>query len=191
MQKVTLDEIVGAERYEKIRDDFRRRIIELKKHRRLTVGDRLTFVFENHDTVLFQIQEMLRAERITDIDKIRFEVDTYNELIPGDRELSTTLLIEITEQEKIRPELVKLIGIDKVVSLQIRQRFVIPGIFEGGRSTEENLSAVQYVRFSLSPEACTAFCDIDQEVCLVIAHPHYQAQCRLPEETRKFLVAEL
>jgi len=191
MQKVTLDEIIGTERYEKIRDDFRRRIIELKKHRRLTVGDRVTFVFENRDTVLFQIQEMLRAERITDIDKIRFEVDTYNELIPGDGELSTTLLIEITEQEKIRPELVKLIGIDKAVSLQIGQRFTIPGVFEGGRSTEENLSAVQYVRFSLSPEARTAFCDTTQEVHLVIAHPHYQAQCQLPEETRQSLATEL
>jgi hypothetical protein len=191
MQKVTLDEIVGAERYEKIRDDFRRRVIELKKHRRITVGDRVTFVFENRDTVLFQIQEMLRAERITDIDKIRFEVDTYNELIPGDGELSTTLLIEITEQEKIRPELVKLIGIDKAVSLQIGQRFTIPGVFEGGRSTEENLSAVQYVRFSLSPEARAAFRDTDQEVYLVIAHPHYQAQCQLPEATRKSLATEL
>ena len=127
MQKVTLDEIVGSERYEKIRDDFRRRVIELKKHRRLSVGDRMTFVFENHETVLFQIQEMLRAERITDIDKIRFEVDTYNELIPRDGELSSTLLIEITEQKQIRPELVKLIGLDKAVSLQIGQRLPVPG----------------------------------------------------------------
>ena len=87
MQKVTLDEIIGSERYEKIRDDFRHRIIELKKHRRLSIGDRITVVFENHETVLFQIQEMLRAEHIADIDKIRFEVDTYNELIPGDGEL--------------------------------------------------------------------------------------------------------
>lgn len=191
MQKVTLDEIVGAERYEKIRDDFRRRIIELKKPRRLTVGDRMTFVFENHDTVLFQIQEMLRAERITDIDKIRFEIDTYNELIPGDGELSTTLLIEITEQENIRPELVKLIGIEKTVSLQIGQRFTVPGVFEGGRSTEENLSAVQYVRFSLSPEARAAFRDPSQVVCLMITHLHYRAQRQLPEETRQSLAAEL
>ena len=191
MQKVTLDEIVGSERYEKIRDDFRRRIIELKKHRRLSVGDRMTFVFENHETVLFQIQEMLRAERITDIDKIRFEVDTYNELIPGDGELSSTLLIEITEQNQIRPELVKLIGLDKAVSLQIGQRFTVPGMFEGGRSTEDNLSAVQYVRFPLSPEARAAFCEGKDEVRLVITHPNYQAQVPLPTATRQSLAAEL
>ena len=191
MQKVTLDEIIGAERYEKIRDDFRRRIIALKKPRRLAVGDRMTFVFENHDTVLFQIQEMLRAERITDIDKIRFEIDTYNELIPQAGEFSATLLIEITQQEKIRLELIKLIGIEKAVALQIGQHFTVPGIFEGGRSTEENLSAVQYVRFSLSPEARTAFKDTSQAVRLVITHPHYQAQCQFPEETRTALAAEI
>lgn len=191
MQKVTLDEIVGAERYEKIRDDFRRRIIELKKHRRVSVGDRITLIFENHETVLFQIQEMLRAERITDIDKIRFEVDTYNELIPGDGELSSTLLIEITEQERIRPELVKLIGLDRAVSLQIGQRFTIPGVFEGGRSTEDNLSAVQYVRFSLPPEARAAFREGEEEVRLVIAHPNYHAQVQLSSATRHALAAEL
>jgi Protein of unknown function (DUF3501) len=162
MQKVTLDEIVGPERYEKIRDDFRRRVIELKKHRRLSIGDRITFVFENHETVLFQIQEMLRAERITDIDKIRFEVDTY-----------------------------KLIGLDKAVSLQIGQRFAVPGVFEGGRSTEDNLSAVQYVRFPLSPEARAAFCEGKDEVRLVIAHPNYQAQVPLPTATRQSLAVEL
>ncbi|MBM4256501.1 MAG: DUF3501 family protein [Deltaproteobacteria bacterium] len=191
MQKVVLDEIVGAERYEKIRDDFRRRIIELKKHRRVSIGDRITLIFENHDTVLFQIQEMLRAERITDIDKIRFEVDTYNELIPGEGELSSTLLIEITEQDQIRPELVKLIGLDKAVSLQIGTRFNVPGVFEGGRSTEDNLSAVQYVRFPLPPEARAAFRAGTDEVRLVISHPNYQAQVRLPATTRQSLAAEL
>jgi len=191
MQKVTLDKIIGAERYEKIRDDFRRRIIELKKHRRVSVGDYITLVFENHETVLFQIQEMLRAERITDIDKIRFEIDTYNELIPEDGELSTTLLIEITEQEQIRPSLVKLIGIDKAVCLHIGQRFIVPGVFEKGRSTKDNLSAVQYVRFSLSPEARMAFREGKEEVRIVIAHPHYQAQTLLPTETRHSLAIEL
>jgi hypothetical protein len=191
MQKVTLDEIIGAERYEKIRDDFRRRVIELKQRRRVSVGDRISLVFENHETVLFQIQEMLRAERITDIDKIRFEVDTYNELIPGDGELSSTLLIEITEQDQIRPELVKLIGLDKAVSLRIGERFTIPGVFEGGRSAEDNLSAVQYVRFFLPPEARAAFREGKEEVRLVIAHPNYHVQVQLPLATRQSLAAEL
>ena len=101
------------------------------------------------------------------------------------------MLIEITEQEQIRPELVKLIGLDKAVSLQIGQRFTVPGVFEGGRSTEDNLSAVQYVRFPLSHEARGAFCDEKEEVRLVVTHPNYQAQAQLPTATRQSLAAEL
>ena len=190
MQKVTLDEIIGLERYEKIRDEFRRRIIDLKKYRRVSVGDRVTFVFENHETVLFQIQEMLRTEYITDIDKVRFEVTVYNEMIPGDSELSATMLIEITEQALIRPELVRLIGIDQAVSLRIGSQFTIHGVFEGGRSTEDNLSAVQYVRFLLSTEARAAFREGQKEVQLVIAHPNYNAHTVLSTETWHSLVSD-
>ncbi|HKA53811.1 MAG TPA: DUF3501 family protein [Candidatus Binatia bacterium] len=191
MQKVTLDEIVGVERYERIRPEFRRRIIELKKNRRVTVGDRITFVFENHDTVLFQIQEMVRTERITDLDKIRFEVDTFNELIPAEGELSATMLIEITQAERIRPELVRLIGIDRAVALQIGGRHKVPAAFEPGRSKEDNMSAVQYVRFPLPPEARAAFRDERQEAVLVIDHPNYQARTVLPSAVRRSLAAEV
>ena len=191
MQKVTLDEILGLERYEKIRDEFRRRIINLKTHRRVSVGDRVTFVFENRETVLFQIQEMLRAEHITDIDKVRFEVTVYNDLIPGDSELSATMLIEITEQARIRPALVQLIGIDQAVSLRIGNQFTIPGVFEGGRSTEDNLSAVQYVRFPLSAEARAAFREGAEEARLVIAHPNYHAQTVFSSQTRCSLASDL
>ena len=82
MKKVTLDEIAGLERYAQLRPEFRRRIIELKKARRVPVGDRVTFVFENHDTMLFQIQEMLHAERIVDVDKIRDETEVYKRAHP-------------------------------------------------------------------------------------------------------------
>src|SRR5436309_9402446 len=115
MNKVTLDEIAGIERYEQVRPEFRRRIIEMKKHRRVSVGDRVTLVFENHDTMLFQIQEMLRAERITDMDRVRDELDVYNALIPDRGALSATLLIEITDAAEIRPALLRLIGIDEAV----------------------------------------------------------------------------
>ncbi len=191
MRKVTLDEIMGLERYERIRDEFRRRIIDLKKNRRVSVGDHITFVFENHDTVLFQIQEMLRAEHITDIDKIRFELDTYNTLIPDEGELSATMLIEITELSQIRPALVRLIGIEKAVTLHIGDQFVTPGVFEPGRSKEDNLSAVQYVRFPFVPEARAVFKDERQEVRLVIDHPNYQAQAVLSPAVRHALAAEL
>lgn len=191
MKKVSLDEIMGLARYEQLRDDFRRRIIALKKQRRVPVGEHITFVFENRDTVLFQIQEMLRAERITDLDKVRFEVDVYNELIPDEGELSATMLIEITEQERIRSELVRLIGIDKAVSLRIGEHFLIPATFEDGRSKEDNVSAVQYVRFSLPPEARQALNDEQQEAAIIVNHPNYQAHASLPAAVRHALAAEV
>lgn len=191
MKKVSLDEVMGLARYEQLRDDFRHRIITLKKQRRVPVGDYITFVFENRDTVLFQIQEMLRAERITDLDKVRFEVEVYNELIPDDGELSATMLIEITEQERIRSELVRLIGIDKAVSLCIGDQFSIPATFEAGRSKEDNLSAVQYVRFSLPPEARQALSDEHQEAAIIVNHPNYQAHTVLPSDLRRALATEI
>jgi hypothetical protein len=134
---------------------------------------------------------MLRAERITDLDKVRFEVDVYNELIPEDGELSATMLIEITEQERIRPELIRLIGIDKAVSLRIGEQFSIPAVFEAGRSKEDNLSAVQYVRFPVPPDARRAFGDERQEVAIVVNHPNYRAHTILPAEIRRSLAAEI
>ncbi len=191
MKKVTLDEILGLERYERERDAFRRRIIALKRERRVTVGDAITFVFENHATILFQIQEMLRAERITDLDKVRFEVEVYNALIPDDGELSSTMFIEITEHARIRAELVRLIGIDKAVSLQLGDQFAIPAVFEAGRSTEENLSAVQYVRFPLSSEAQSALREGQLTAALVIDHLHYHARTVLAPAVRQALAADL
>ena len=82
MKKVVLEDILGFAAYEKVRQEFRQDIIEKKKHRRVTVGDKISMVFENRDTVIFQIQEMLRAEKIGDLDKIREEIAVYNELIP-------------------------------------------------------------------------------------------------------------
>jgi hypothetical protein len=191
MKKVDLAEIMGLERYEAARAELRQRIIGLKKHRRVAVGDRITFVFENHDTMLFQIQEMLRAEHIVDIDGIRQEMDVYNELVPAQGELSATMLIEITEAERVREELVRLIGIDEAVRLEIGTRFVIRGQFEGGRSREDKLSAVQYVRFPLSMDAQTAFCEGPEPVRLAIDHPHYRAAALIEGAVRESLARDL
>ncbi len=83
MNKVALEDIVGNAGYEKVREQSRQRIIELKRQRRVSVGDKVSLVFENRDTVIFQIQEMMRAEKISDLDKIREEIKVYNELIPA------------------------------------------------------------------------------------------------------------
>lgn len=191
IRPVTLDEIVGLERYESIRDAERRRIIELKCDRRVSVGPEVTFVFENHDTVWFQTQEMVRAERITDLDKIREELAVYNALLPAPGELSATMLIEITDQVEVERRLLGLLGIDEAVELRIGREPATPGEFEAGRSREDRLSAVQYVRFKLSAVARAAFLDASVPVVLAIRHPNYQAESSIVGATRESLARDL
>ncbi|MBI1817999.1 MAG: DUF3501 family protein [Deltaproteobacteria bacterium] len=186
MEPIRLDQVIGLDRYERERDEFRRRIIALKKHRRVSVGEDITFVFENRDTVFFQIQEMLRAERITDLDKVREELDCYNELIPHPGELSSTMLIEITEQEHIRERLVRLHGIEEAVRFEIGD-VGVKGEFEAGRSKEDKLSAVQYVRFAFDAAARQRFVSGRDSVRLVVDHPHYQAATLLDDVVRRAL----
>lgn len=188
VRPVTLNDVVGLERYETIRDTFRRRIIDLKQHRRVSVGDHVTLVFENFDTVLFQIQEMMRAERIVDLDRVREEIEVYNELIPGPNELSATLLIELQDSARIREELPKLYGLDQATWLEFDGER-IAGVFEGGRAREDKVSAVQYVRFPLGERAERFVAAAD--VRLVIDHPHYRASQRLSPETHRSLAKDL
>src|SRR4026208_2280040 len=129
MNKIILDDILGFSAYEKVRQQFRDDIIEKKKKRRISVGDKVSLVFENRDTVIFQIQEMLRAERITDLDKVREEIAVYNELIPNPGELSATLFIEIEDQTHLRAELLKFLGIDEALMFKVGEQR-IPGRFE-------------------------------------------------------------
>src|SRR5262245_40796499 len=151
MNKVVLSEILDIAQYEKARDEFRRRVIGLKKNRRLPVGPMVTFVFENHDTVLFQIQEMMRAERIVDDDAIWREIGTYNQLLPDENELAATMLIEFPEAARIREEITKFHGVNTSEATYIRvgdQR--LPGVFDAGQSDNRRISAVQYLRFHFS-----------------------------------------
>ena len=191
MRNVTLDEIMGLERYESVRPEFRRRIIDMKRDRRVAVGDRVTFVFENHDTMWFQIQEMLRAEHIVDVDRIRDEMAVYNALIPDAGELSATMLIEITEAAHIREQLVTLMGIDRAVRLEIGGEHSIGGEFEGGRSTADKLSAVQYVRFRFDDTARAAFVRGVEPVRLVIDHANYRHHACIEGRVRESLAHDL
>jgi hypothetical protein len=190
MKKVGLEDIMGLSAYERVRDEFRRRVIELKKIRRVSVGDKVSLVFENRDTVIFQIQEMLRAERITDLDKIREEIEVYNSLVPGDGELSATLFLEIENQSRLREELLKFLGIDEALFLKIGDRS-IHARFEEGHSKEDKISAVQYVRFPFSREEAEAFAHGTEEATLVIDHANYQARATIERETRKSLADDL
>jgi hypothetical protein len=191
MKKIAIEDLIGFSAYEKVREQFRREIIDYKKRRRLPVGDRVTLIFENRKTMLFQIQEMLRAERIADLDKIRDEVETYNTLIPETNELSATLMLEIEQQENIREELLKFLGIDEAVCLRIGARHRIQAVFEEGHSKEDKISAVQYVRFRFDPDARAAFVAGREAARVAIDHPNYRAEAAIEDEMRHSLSEDL
>jgi len=189
MAPIRLDDILGRERYGAVREGVRQRVIEHKRHRRVALGDQVTFVFEDRVTVWYQTQEMLWVESITDLDAIRHELDVYNALLPGVDELSATMLIEITDQARIRPVLESLLGIDRAVWLEANG-IRVQGVFEAGRQTERELSAVQYVRFPLSVAAREAVLGTGP-LSLVIDHPRYQARAVVPPDVHESLARDL
>ena len=192
MRQLETSEILNLVDYEKVRDVRRREIIELKRHRRVSVGRYLTFVFENRETVWFQIQEMVRAERLVDAARIAEEVEVYNTLLPGPGELAATMLIEISETPQIKPVLDKLLGIDTRDYVRMRMGpHVVVGDFESGHSDEERgkLSAVHFVRFRLPAEAGKTF--REAEVALVVEHPNERARTVLTDETKRALLHDL
>jgi uncharacterized protein DUF3501 len=192
MNPVTLDEILNLDEYEKVRETRRRAIIALKAERRVPVGRYLSLVFENRQTVWFQIQEMIRAERIVDEAKVAEEMAVYNALLPRPGELAATMFIEIEEPDRIKPVLDDLLGIDTrdYVRLQVGPHVVV-GVFEAGHSDAElgKLSAVHFVRFPLPEAARRAFADA--EVALVVDHPNERARTVLTAATRRRLAEDL
>ena len=191
MDKIRLADVKNLYEYEKTREVARRQVIETKRRRRVAVGDRLSFLFENRETVLFQIQEMIRAERIVADDRVQDEIEVYNALIPEPGELSATMMIEIEEKGLIQPVLDSLLGIDssQYVWLQIGREFAVPGQFEEGHSKEDRIAAVHFVRFPLTPAHRRAFAH--EVVALVVDHPGYRARTELGAETRAALLEDL
>jgi hypothetical protein len=191
MNKVALSEILDIAQYERARDSFRRRIIALKKNRRLPVGPRVTFVFENHDTVLFQIQEMMRAERIVDDDAVQHEIDTYNQLLPDENELAATMLIELPDPARIRDEITKFHGVNagETTYIQIGDDR-LPGVFDAGQSDERRISAVQYVRFRFNDAQREAFATGAKPARMVINHPNYRHEALIAGAIHEELIKD-
>lgn len=191
--EIRLGDVLNFFDYEKVREDRRRRVIALKEKRRVQVGPYLSFVFENRATLLFQIQEMCRAERIVDDARVQEEIDVYSALLPGPGELSATLFIEIADKDQIKAVLDRFMGIDtgEHVWMEMAGGVRVPGIFEAGHSDEEKgkLAAVHFVRFIFSDGAMSAF--RTSPVDLVTDHPAARARARLSDETKAELLTDL
>jgi hypothetical protein len=179
MNPIEISEIKNIADYELERTALRPKIIELKDRRRIRVGAHLTFLFENRDTVRYQIQEMMRIERIVEAAAIRHEVDTYNELIPFRGELSATLLIEYDSAEERNAALHDLRGLEEHVWIAVAELEPARARFDTRQISNDRLSAVQYVKFPLTPEQRAGW---RRGVRLVIDHPKYQAEAVLSDQ---------
>ena len=192
-RSLTLDDIVDNAAYEDERDEFRTRIIALKKRRRIGVGEFVTLVFENRETMRFQIQEMARVERMDSDAAIEGELAVYNKLIPEPGSLSATLFIELTSDEDLRSWLPKLVGIEKSIELRLSDGTVIVDIPEADHEAqltrEEITASVHYIGFVLTESEVEAFAAGPVE--LAVNHPEYQASVTLGGETTAELLADL
>ena len=127
---LTLADVLDLRAYERVREDYRARIIARKQNRRVALGPVMTLVFECFDTVRFQVQEMARAEKIISDEGIQVELDIYNRLLPGTGELSATLFIELTSDDALREWLPRLVGIERQLGFSLDGE-VVPSVPEG------------------------------------------------------------
>jgi hypothetical protein len=195
MRKVERNELLGLAEYEQIRQHFFTRMITEKRARRVIVADEVSAIFENHDTVLLQIQEMLRTERISKEPAILHELQTYNELVPGEAELSATMFIEIPDRIQRDRRLTELVGLEGHIALEVlgtrvaskgEQRAVLP----------DRTTAVHYIRFPLGTELAArlvarAKVDPSEAMYFLLSHPKLQVRKELSAATVKSLAEDL
>jgi len=192
MKPLEITDLVDIAAYELERQEFRSKILNLKRARRVQVGELITLVFENRDTVWFQIQEMMRAERIVRPDRVAEELSTYNQLIPEPGCLSATLFIEIQDQVNLRSILNQFIGIDHggTTWLTLGDESV-EGVYEGGHSKENRVSAVHYVTFKMSAPQIATFNTPGQRITITVDHGDYFHTVELPRVVQERLIDDL
>jgi hypothetical protein len=188
------EEIVPLPLYGPLRDAYRARVIEYKRARRVALGELVTLLFEDRETLRFQVQEMLWVERIREPEKVQAELDVYNELMPGEDELSATLFVEIPEASEIRPTLERLAGLDRHVRLVLGEggdERELAARFDERQFESGRISAVQYLRFPLGAAERRRLGDPRVRARLRADHPHYRREEELPPAVRASLAASL
>jgi hypothetical protein len=193
VRDLTLDDVLDLRAYERVRGDYRAKVIAMKKNRRVALGPITTLVFESLDTVRFQVQEMARVEKIISDEAIQTELDIYNRLLPAPGELSATLLIELTTESDLREWLPKLVGIEKQLGVALDGDVVLSvpeADHAAALSREEITPAVHYLRFPFGEGQVEAF-RTASEVALVSVHPAYPARSVLAPAVREELLGDL
>ena len=193
MDKLTPQDLWSLETYARKRSEFRARVMAHKRGRLLMLGEHLRLLFEDRTTVHYQVQEMLRIEKLFEEADIRDELDAYNPLIPDGANWKATLMIEFIDVAERRRRLQEMVGIEHRVWMQVDE---LPRVFaiadeDMERSTEDKTSSVHFLRFELTPDMVAAAC-AGTPVSAGIDHPAYSAEAtKLSPALREALVGDL
>ena len=189
---LTHEDLFSLEKYARVRPEFRARVLAHKKNRQLPIGAHATLYFEDALTMQYQVQEMLRLERMFEPELIQEELDVYNPLIPDGHNWKVTFMVEYSDENERRAALAKLIGIEKKVWLQVEGcEKVFPIANEDlERETEDKTSAVHFMRFELTPQMIAAAKD-GAAIRAGIDHDLYRESVTVPPAVRDSLVADL
>ena len=193
MTKITRESLMTLEAYHKARPEMRKRAIEQRRLRTVALGEHLNLIFENEFLMRYQIQEMLRVEKVLTDEGVLEELKAYNPLIPEQGQLSATLFIELTTDAQVREWLPKLVGIERAIAIKLSNGEVVNAIVEESHAeqlTRENVTAaVHYIRFEFSPQQIEEFAKGD--VQLISLLPNYIEATELAEYTVSELLIDL
>jgi hypothetical protein len=192
MNKLSVNDLLSLERYARERPEFRARVLEHKRDRKLHAGPNATWLFEDRLTIQYQVQEMLRAERIFEPEGIEEELESYNPLIPDGTNWKATLLIEFPDEEERRQKLTQLKGIEDRCWVQVAGHDRVFAIADEDleRENEEKTSSVHFLRFELTP-AMIAALRAGAELAAGIDHERYNHSVSpVPGPTRAALLAD-
>ena len=191
MDKLKKSDLYSLENYAVIRDEFRAEVMKHKKLRYIQLGENLRLLFEDRMTMQYQVQEMLRIEKIFEAEGIEEELDAYNPLIPDGQNLKAVMMIEFSDVEERKGALAKLIGVEREIWLQVEGFDKVYPISNEDldRETDEKTSSVHFMRFEFLSEMIAAL----KEGAVMKAgvdHPEYQYQVTIDDPVRQSLVAD-
>jgi hypothetical protein len=191
-QTITRDDLMSLEQYAEKRGEFRAQVLAHKKHRQVALGPNATLYFEDRLTLLYQIQEMLRIEKVFEADGINEELEAYNPLIPTGRNFKATFMIEYPDPVVRAAQLEKLVGIEDLVWMQIGDHDKVWAIADEDleRATAEKTSAVHFLRFELS-DAMAEDLKSGADWNIGVQHPVYTYEVAVDGETRSSLLKDL
>ena len=189
---LTREDLFSLEKYSAIKTDYRAKVMEHKKHRRVPIGEHATLYFEDALTMQYQVQEMLRLERIFEPQGIQDELDVYNPLIPNGSNWKATFMVEYDDVEERKKALAQLIGIEDTVWVKVGNFDKVFAIANEDldRTSPDKTSAVHFMRFELTAEMVTA-AKQGMTIKAGIDHPAYQEEIELPKDKRDSLAEDL